>query len=395
MIFLNMPKVSFFLRSNNDKSKSCVLYCRVTVSGKTSEFSLGEKCDPKHWNQETQTFKSRNKDQTQFVNTLIDSVKYKIKSISAVQGIEDPKQLISMLKGKGSRSEKPITLIETVQNYISVQASDKRPGTIKNHLVKLNNLIEFEKYEKRTFLINAQNENECFDLPTAERFKDWFMTSKNTRNLTSASRCVELYRNAMHHAVKKGIIKHFELSIYRTERDPGKNPVFLTTDEVVKIIQAKFQSPFLERVRDLYLFQVGTGLSFCDIWGDWKIKDVEAGKVLTGCRTKTRQAYFVPLNNISLAILDKYDYNLPKYENQVYNRILKEIAASLGINKRLTTHSGRKTFATLMDQDGWSIESISRMLGHTSVRTTETYYIGRTFTRIENEMKKRAASDPE
>lgn len=168
-----------------------------------------------------------------------------------------------------------------------------------------------------------------------------------------------------------------------------------TVNERVKMFsQANFESPFLERVRDLYLFQIGTGLSFSDIWGNWKIKNVDAGLVLTGSRTKTKQAYFVPINNVALAILEKYEYQLPKYENQVYNRILKEIAACLGIKKRHTTHSGRKTFATLMDQDGWSMESISRMLGHTSVRTTETYYIGRTFTRIENEMKKRAASDP-
>lgn len=389
-----MPKISFFLRSNNDNLKSYVLYCRVSINSKAAEFSLGEKLEQKEWIQESQKVRSKNKERERFVNTLINSVEYKLKQIACLHSVHDPKKLIAMLKGKGESIEPPIPLTQVLNDFIRSEAKTKTPTTIRNHYIKLKNLEQFQKNVGIVYMINPSCDRTAFDLPTAEKFKDWFMFTKKTRNITTASRCVELYKNAMHHAVKKGMIKTFDLSLYKTERDPGKNPVFLTSDEVLKIIQAKFQSPFLERVRDLYLFQIGTGLSFSDIWGDWKIKNVDAGLVLTGTRTKTKQAYFVPVNSAALAVLEKYDYELPKYENQVYNRILKEIAASLGINKRLTTHSGRKTFATLMDQDGWSMESISRMLGHTSVRTTETYYIGRTFTRVENEMKRRSGSDP-
>ena len=75
--------------------------------------------------------------------------------------------------------------------------------------------------------------------------------------------------------------------------------------------------------------------------------------------------------------------------NAVYNRILKEIAAVLNIDKKLTTHTGRNTFATVQDSKGWRRESIALMLGHKSIKRTEIYYVGNSFARIENEFRGR------
>lgn len=98
----------------------------------------------------------------------------------------------------------------------------------------------------------------------------------------------------------------------------------------------------------------------------------------------------MPLENeLPMTILEKYSFQLPKYENAVYNRMLKELAAICGIDKRITTHTGRKTFATLMDGNGWTRETISLMLGHSKTQTTEMYYIGKGSTRLINELKKR------
>ena len=145
----------------------------------------------------------------------------------------------------------------------------------------------------------------------------------------------------------------------------------------------------LERVKDLFLFQCFTGLSYGDLWGKWEITSTSAGKVITGTRSKNNQSFFIPLESEALELIQKYNGELPKYVNEVYNRILKEIAACAGIDKRLTTHTARKTYATIMNVRGWSRESVADMLGHTSTRTTEMYYIGRDFARIEMEMKKR------
>jgi len=190
-------------------------------------------------------------------------------------------------------------------------------------------------------------------------------------------------------AQKQGVIKTSELIAYQGERDKIKQPIFLTMQDLEKLKCFSFNNLYLERIRDLFLFQCFTGLSYGDLWNDWEVKDTENGNVLVGVRSKNAQSFFIPVQNIVLEILKKYSNDLPKYANAVYNRILKEIVALCGIEKRITTHTARKTFATLSDADGWSRETVSKMLGHKSFKTTEMYYLGESTARIENEMAKR------
>lgn len=384
-----MPKITFFLRSNKDRKKTFVMYCRVSMNSKITEFSLNEKIDPGTWNQESQTLKSKNKQQNNYVNTLMNSITYKLKQIAVLHNVNDPKEMVNLLKGKPAIQDQPILLVDVLETYIRSEAKTKTSNTIKNHRIKLKNLLQFQDHLKTVFYINPTDPKNCFDLPTAERFKSWFQEKKNTNNITSASRNIELFVQAFHFAVKKGMIKGFELSLYRPERDSTKTTIYLSEIEVNRLMTETFISPMYERVRDLYLFQIGTGLSYSDIWGNWELKDTPLGMIMTGTRKKNAQNFFVPVNEIALAILKKYNYHLPKYENQTYNRVLKEIAEKVGIKKRLSTHTGRKTFASLMDQDGWSIESIAKMLGHSSIKTTETYYIGQSHKRVLNEMLSR------
>ncbi len=389
MLFLQMPKITFFLRSNNDRNKTNVLYCRVSMNFRTTEFSLNEKIDPAYWNQSAQQLKSRNKEQNTYVNTLINSVSYKLKQLAVLDSFDDPRELVARMKGKPKSLEQPILLVDALKEYIRAEAKTKKAETIQNHEVKLKNLLQFQDHLKTVFYINPTDPKNCFDLPTAERFKSWFQEKNKTNNITTASRNVELFVQAFHFTVKKGMIKGFELALYRPERDSTKTTIYLSETEVNRLMTETFISPMYERVRDLYLFQIGTGLSYSDIWGNWELKETPLGMIMTGTRKKNAQNFFVPVNEIALSILDKYNYHLPKYENQTYNRVLKEIAAKIGIQKPLSTHIGRKTFASLMDQKGWSIESIAKMLGHSSIKTTETYYIGQSHKRVLNEMLSR------
>jgi len=85
----------------------------------------------------------------------------------------------------------------------------------------------------------------------------------------------------------------------------------------------------------------------------------------------------------------KYDYCLPKYTNQPYNRFLKELITGLKINKRVTTHVGRKTFTMLkLNYESYSMEAVSKMVGHASVKTTEMYYAQVNLVLISKELDK-------
>lgn len=158
---------------------------------------------------------------------------------------------------------------------------------------------------------------------------------------------------------------------------------YLTEQEIQKILKKKFPTKRLEQVRDVFIFSCFTGLSYIDI------KTLKASEICTSFdgklwimrhRQKTDTPVNVPLLKIPLAILKKYDGQLPKGEllpvlsNQKLNSYLKEIADLCGINKNITFHLARHTFSTTVTlAKGVPIETVSKMLGHTNIETTQIY----------------------
>lgn len=373
-----MPRITFFLRSNNDKQGSFVLYCRVTFNGSSSEFSLKEKIDPGTWNQTLQQYSGTIK-KTRYINTLLETIMISIKTLALSREFATAKDLVYAFR----KPQTEITILANViEKYISAVQSKVSAGTLRNHDVKLRNLLDYQSSVGREFTCKS------FGIVEAEKFKKWFMERARTKNVDTANRNILFYRQAMLHARKSGSISDFELINYRGEKDPVKDPVVLSMEDLEAISTQSFTNKMLSRIRDLFLFQCSTGLSYADLWNAWEIKITEAGKILTGKRAKSNQVFFVPLNALAEQILLKYE-ELPKYDNAVYNRVLKEIAAFCGIDKRITTHTARKTFATIKDAEGWSRETVAVMLGHRSIRTTETYYIGVGPQRLEQEMIRR------
>lgn len=342
--------------------------------------STGIRVLPKYWDDKKSCVK-RSHQNHDFLNKQILAYKLEIERNLLNDQIVHFKTSVANLDAFGQQ----INLTELIELYISdlKESEVAAAGTIKNHEIKLKNLKLFETYSRKIFTAAS------FDCVVAEKFIDWFCETKNTKFVTSANRNVSFYKLALLWAVKKGKIKNFALFAFTGQKDKNQDPVYLTKEEFKNVLNTNFQSDYLNRIKDLFVFQCLTGLSYSDVWGDFKIVNVNDKKAIQGTRHKNNQPFFVPLSPIANELLEKYDYNLPKYENAVYNRILKEIASLCGIDKRITTHTARKTFATLKNDEGWTRESISMMLGHSSVKTTEAYYLGKSFKRIENEMEKR------
>lgn len=150
---------------------------------------------------------------------------------------------------------------------------------------------------------------------------------------------------------------------------------YLTQDEISKIKNCDLPERLIP-VRDLFLFQCMTSLSYVDLAKfDFK-KDVieENGKFkFEDNRQKTNERYFIVLLPLAMEILRKYGFELPKVSNQTYNRQLKLIAAYAQINKPIATHYARHTAAILALNNGIPIETVSKMLGHSNIRTTQVY----------------------
>lgn len=172
-----------------------------------------------------------------------------------------------------------------------------------------------------------------------------------------------------------------------TIKHSRKEVLFLTEQEIKRFIEAKFLNETYRETRDLVVFQCLTGLAYADLFilSSAQIISSEDGiRYIFARRYKTHNDYATILIDTTLRILKRYEKHpiclmrgtcLPVPTNQQYNRVIKEIAKIVGIEKRLTSHVFRKTFATLMINKGLSKESLQYSLAHRSIGTTEKHYL--------------------
>ena len=214
-----------------------------------------------------------------------------------------------------------------------------------------------------------------------EQFFVWLRLDQGLGNNTAVKyiyRLSTVYKMARDNGwVQNNPFHSVKFKIEKVDRD------FLTNDEIQLLYNKEFASERLEQIRDYFIFSCYTGLSFIDVaqlseeniklWGD--------GHWWINCnRQKTKVPFNVLLLDIPLQLIEKYKpkrkngllFNIPS--NQKCNEYLKEIADLCGIKKRLTFHIARHTFATTVTLgNGVPIETVSKMLGHTNIRTTQIY----------------------
>lgn len=191
-------------------------------------------------------------------------------------------------------------------------------------------------------------------------------------------------------------------------RGESENTEYLTEDEMRKIQEfSPTPGTWMERVKDLFVFQMYTGLAYSDAQafdiGKYKCVDVRdkiTGKItkqwrIIGNRIKTGEPYVNQLLPPAVEVLEKYGMQVPQIVNAVYNRELKTIGKALGIITPLHSHLARHTFATYMLRNGAKFENVSKMLGHSNIRTTQRYAkvlaesVHEDFDKIEQLIKKK------
>lgn len=200
-----------------------------------------------------------------------------------------------------------------------------------------------------------------------------------------------LFKGYIEKARKRGLIERNPYDDFIFKKGKAEDPVYLVESEVKEIIKYKPKGSTkesLERVKDLFLFQCFTGLSYTDLssFGKEKIQIVNGQKEIHDTRNKTGVPYVVLLLPIAEEIADKYNYKLPVISNQKYNDYLKILIEKVGIDKDVTTHTGRHTFGTYLINKGVSIEAIPKIMGHTNMKQSLLYARMLGVTAI-NEMK--------
>ena len=192
---------------------------------------------------------------------------------------------------------------------------------------------------------------------------------------TTVAGMMQKLKSVFLHALKNKMIQENPFMGFKICRKE-KEVEFLTQEEVDKIRQAKMPSDNLERVKDLFLFQCYSALSYCDMSAlrPSDFQKNEYGYIyINGERLKTKVKFVAILFEDAITIAQKYDYNLPTISNQRYNTNLKIIANICGITKPLHTHIGRHTAACYLLNKGLSLEIVARIMGHSTTKITRHY----------------------
>ena len=213
---------------------------------------------------------------------------------------------------------------------------------------------------------------------------DLYLRTVVGQNANTATKTMKTFKTITLLGQKMGVLLHDPFMNHRFHLEPV-NRGFLTDEEILLIANKEIGIPRLELVRDIFIFSCFTGLAYIDVSNLTPDHIVTLGDkqwIMTQ-RQKTSVETNILLLDIPKAIIDKYCDNpaYPKRENKLFpilsnqkmNAYLKEIADLCGIKKNLTFHLARHTFATMSLSKGVPMESVSKMLGHTNIKTTQIY----------------------
>ncbi|MDT0678351.1 site-specific integrase [Autumnicola musiva] len=377
----------FYLRKSTTKTDMGTIYLRITVNGKRAVTTTNREIPLSIWNVNAGKALGTSS-QAKLINRFLTKMENDI--YTAHQKLIDrgesfsAKDIINVFLGKDKENENQVKmLLEIFQEHNDrvnrLIGKDFAAGTAERYRTAKKHVEEYIKKEFKAFDIPVKDVNHKF----ISGFEYYLKTERNCAH-NSAIKYITNF---------KKIIRIAHVNEWMT-KDPflnwkGKLKVvdreFLTKEELQVMIGKEINNQRLCLVKDIFLFCCFTGLSYADV------EKLSAKEVVTGFdgnqwiktkRTKTKTRSSVPLLPTAEAILEKYSTHpevneerlLPVLSNQKTNAYLKEIADICGINKNLTFHLARHTFATTVTlSNGVPIESVSKMLGHKNLQTTQHY----------------------
>jgi site-specific recombinase XerD len=381
-----------FLKQKDKTATLLPIFLRITYARKKAELYTGYKCLVKDWNEQSQLTKNSAAINKELVDQKGRALQFFIDLLKDGKNVS-PDLLKDLLTGKAKVKTR---ILDYLDAYIREQAirDEIKPISLNKYRQSRNSLAEFisSKYglqdlsiEKITFeFINS------YDLFLKQEYK----LHKNTINKYHSRLRTLLLRANAEGLLAKQPYANFKLVSVRTDRE------FLNQDELKKITEVNLtHNRSLDKVRDIFIFSCYTGLRFQDAQNlSTENLTVYKGKPFVRyAQEKTGTPVDIPLLPIVKKIFEKYENEpervilnklLPKISNQKVNSYLKLVADQAGVTKRITHHVARHTFATTVClNNGMAMEDVSKLLGHSSLKTTQVY--GRiTQDRLQKSMEK-------
>lgn len=378
---MNYPttRIVFDRKHVSSNTKEGLVQLEVLFKGVRRYFSTGVKVTKNRWSRSGKVTGCMD---MIVMNRRIDEMKRMVdKYIVGLMENEEPFDFDRFKAWMVASDEQGIGFVDWVEKRIA-ERNDIRKSTKRNHmklvalLRKIGNIRTFADVTKKNVLK-----------------MDTYLHSTGIRQTTIAS-YHKFMKTYVHDAMSSGLIE--KDPYIGVKIDIGKSVWgrFLTVDEVEAIEKAEMPTESLKRVKDLFLFQCYTGLAYADLMRFDMSKAVKGEKyyLVTDDRKKTGEGYTVVLIGKAMDILKKYDYKLPKMTCEQYNMRLKIMADACGIEKPIASHFGRRTCGMLLLNYGFPIEIVSKVLGHSNIKTTQQAYAKILDRTVENEFIKKIAS---
>ncbi len=380
-------RVSFFLKKAKLlKNGEASVAMRITVDGQRVENNIRKSILPNLWDQSKERAKGTSSAAVD-LNRFIEDARIRIHQIvTELQqtGTEiNPLIVQQRFYGVGQVRKQERTILQVIQEH-----NDEAKQLIGKDFVE----ITWRRYEtmKRYLGELIKHKYGVDDLPlsdfTGEVIRAYEVYLKTEKDLCQNTliRYMKALKKITNRCLANDWIQKDPFAGIKFREEPTE-PEFLTLQEVDRIYNCNPGSKRLEVIKDMFLMSAFTGLAFTDVsqlTEDHIVTDNDGNKWIRKPRQKTKQMSNIPLLDVPLAIIEKYQGDkkatkkgvlLPIPCNQVMNRYLKEIVEICKINKHLTMHTARHTYATLCLSQGVSLKNVSKMLGHASVKMTERY----------------------
>jgi site-specific recombinase XerD len=360
------------------------IYLRITVDGKRAEISINREVDPDQWLSKAGRQKGKSDAARQF-NSHLDALQSKLYEAHQALIRENKPITAETLKNRFTGAgEKLRTIIPIFQKHNDEMEAliplEYAAGTLERFRITLSHLKSFLQWKFNVTDIELRQINHEFVADF-----DFYIRSVRKCANNTAVKYSKYFQKIIRICMANGWLEkdpfiNFKVKLKVVDR------AFLSEEELAAIQYKEFESVRLSQVRDIFIFSCFTGLAYADVL------KLTPGHVSTGIdgekwlfvnRTKTDTPSRVPLLPVPLEIIEKYSSDpvcnnknklLPVSSNQKMNAYLKEIATVCNIPKDLTFHIARHTFATTVTlNNNVPIESVSKMLGHKTIKTTQHY----------------------
>lgn len=360
------------------------IYVRLTVDGKRLEFSTKKFVEKSKWSSELSKMKGTT-EEARSINSYLDLMKTKV--FNAQMELIHRNENLSIenfkekLLGTEQRQRMLIPIFQDHNNKIKeLVGKEYAPGTLERYKTSLSHTIEFLQWKYKVSDIAINKIDHAF----VTDYEFWLRSVRNCANNT-AVKYIKNFNKIIKLCLANDWLDKNPFANYKSKVKEVER-VYLSEDEIQSIINKDLKTERLSLVRDIFLFSCFTGLAYIDVKNLTKSHisiGIDGEKWIFTHRQKTESASKIPILPVTQMIIDKYEDHpqsnnqerlLPILSNQKMNAYLKEIAGICEIEKELTFHIARHTFATTVTlTNGVPIESVSKMLGHKNLRTTQHY----------------------